>query len=300
MEKPFSKQTGSISIKEKQKKAMELWDNCILCPRFCRVNRSSKEKGQCGANNRIALASYGPHFGEENPLTGFRGSGAIFFMHCNLECVFCQNWTISRGIEKGEEISTSELSSIMLQLQERGCHNINLVTPTPYIPLILDALAEAVEKGLSIPLVYNCGGYENPSTLKLLEGIVDIYLPDAKYFDQVIAQQYSGVNDYPQYLQKSLKEMHRQVGDLKIDQRGIAYRGLLVRHLVLPNSLAGTPNLTTMLSREVSPSCAINVMDQYYPAYQAKKYTDLSRTLSHKEFRQAIESVQKEGLRIIN
>jgi len=299
MDEPLFRKIGSASIKEKQKKANEMWAKCNICPRDCQVNRTAGKTGDCGARNKIVLASYGPHFGEERVLTGLKGSGTIFFMHCNLECVFCQNWDISRGREKGKIISSIELADIMLNLQKRGCHNINLVSPTPYIPLILAALAEACQRGLSIPIVYNCGGYENPQSLQLLEGIVDIYLPDAKYHNEATAKKYSGINKYPQYLIETLREMHRQVGDLKVDENGIAYRGLLIRHLVLPNKLAGTEKLVKLISHEISPNCSINIMEQYHPAYKAREYPDLNRRITREEFLQALEASRREGLKIV-
>jgi len=295
--KPLYLQTGSKEIKNRVNKALELWEECTICPRLCRVNRGVEEKGACLAGSRVKLASHGPHYGEESVLTGKGGSGTIFFMHCNLECIFCQNWSISRGAERGEEISTEELAGIMLQLQKRGCHNINLVTPTPFLPLILEAVHRAVDEGLTLPLVYNCGGYENPDTLKLLDGIVDIYLPDAKYACPETALKHSGIHHYPHFLKESLKEMHRQVGDLQVE-RGTAYRGLLVRHLVLPEDLAGTEELVKFLAQDISPRTAVNIMDQYYPAYQASEYPALNRRTSRSEYLRAVEKAQKEGLRV--
>jgi len=299
MAEPRYRQTGIARIEEKHRQALQLWVNCALCPRFCQVDRSMGETGKCGASNRLTLASYGPHFGEESVLTGIGGSGTIFFMHCNLECAFCQNWTISRGAEKGEDASPSQLARIMIFLQDGGCQNINLVSPTPYLPLILAALAEATDKGLSIPLVYNCGGYENTLALKLLDGIVDIYLPDAKYAHARVGKRYSGVSKYPSYLKDALQEMQRQVGDLEIEERGAATRGLLVRHLVLPEGLAGTEGLVKMIAHQVSSRCAINIMEQYYPAYRAREYSELNRRVSRKEYLKAVEAARKEGLRIV-
>lgn len=298
MQQPLYLETEPEEIDKRILKLRRVWENCTLCPRFCKINRAHNEKGTCRAGNRLFLASFGPHYGEESVLTGSRGSGTIFFMHCNLECVFCQNWSISRAVEKGEETSTEELADIMLQLQKQGCHNINLVTPTPYLPLIVEALGKALPRGLKLPLVYNCGGYENPETLQLLQGLVDIYMPDAKYFNLEIAQKYSGVQDYPHYLKEALKEMHRQVGDLKLDQRGLAYRGLLIRHLVLPHELAGTEELADFLAKEVSMKTALNVMDQYYPAYRAREYPELNRRTTREEFLKAADAAQKRGLRI--
>lgn len=299
MEQPLYLNLEPQIIKQRMQKAHQLLKNCTICPRGCQVNRENGEKGKCGVTNRMVIASFGPHFGEERVLTGTRGSGTIFFMHCNLECVFCQNWSISRGLDRGQEISVKELAEVMLHLQSGGCHNINLVSPTPYIPLILEVLDEAINNGLSIPIVYNCGGYENPDSLKLLEGIVDLYMPDAKYADRNTAYQLSGVEYYPEFLVKGLKEMHRQVGDLKVNAKGIAYRGLLVRHLVLPQEKAGSKQLAKTISEQVSAHCAVNVMDQYYPTYQASHYPEINRRVSRQEYLQAVETFKHAGLRIV-
>ena len=218
--------------------ARRILEDCELCPRCCHVNRLKGELGQCRTGERAVVSSYGPHFGEEAPLVGTGGSGTIFFAHCNLHCVFCQNCSISQ-LGEGSEVSSQDLAHMMLSLQHRGCHNINLVTPTHVVPQILEALELAVADGLNIPLVYNCGGYESVDTLRLLDGIVDIYMPDMKYADSSIARQYSGVEDYAAVNRAAVKEMHRQVGDLQIDDQGIAVRGLLVRHLVLPQRAGG-------------------------------------------------------------
>lgn len=297
---PSYLKTGTDIIKKRYEKALGLWQSCVLCPRKCMANRHSGEKGRCGAGDKVVVASYGPHFGEESVLVGRKGSGTIFFVFCNLSCVFCQNWTISRGEERGEIVSADRLAEIMLYLQNNGCHNINLVTPTPYIPPVLNSIALAAEKGLSVPVVYNCGGYEQPDILELLDGIVDIYMPDCKYGDPGIGLKYSGVNDYVQYMKKSLKEMQRQVGDLKVDKKGVAYRGLLVRHLVLPQKLAGTEEVMRFLAEEISPDCAVNIMAQYYPAYRAAEYPPLTKRVTSHEFQDALNTARKAGLRIID
>ncbi len=268
---------------------------CVLCPNECRVDRLRGEKGLCRVGDRPMISSYGPHFGEEAPLVGFGGSGTIFFTYCNLACVYCQNWEISH-LGEGEEISVEELARIMLLLQARGCHNINLVTPTHQVPFIVEAVKKAAEEGLRLPLVYNCGGYESVETLKLLEGIVDIYMPDFKYADEKVALRLSKVRKYPQIARKALKEMHRQVGDLVIKD-GIALRGLLVRHLVLPGGLAGTPEVLRFIARELSPETYVNIMDQYRPCGEAWKYPPLDRPLYREEYEEALAWAERVGLK---
>jgi putative pyruvate formate lyase activating enzyme len=242
------------------------------------------------------VSSYGPHFGEEEPLVGKHGSGTIFFTNCNLNCVFCQNYSISQ-LGEGEEVSKEELASMMLSLQARGCHNINLVSPTHVVPQILEALEIAVEGGLFVPLVYNSGGYDSVETLQLLDGIVDIYMPDMKYDDEQIARELSGVPNYPEVNRAAVKEMHRQVGDLQINKEGVAIRGLLVRHLVLPHGLAGTKGIMSFLSREISPDTYVNVMAQYHPCYKAFQIPKLERPISVIEYSEALSLAREAGLR---
>ncbi len=296
---PLYLETGAKEIKRRYEQAWDLWKNCSICPRECSVNRQAGEKGECGAAGTPAVSGYGPHFGEESVLVGRRGSGTIFFIYCNLSCVYCQNWTISRGEEKGETVSSERLSQIMVYLQRIGCHNINLITPTPHIPLILSGVCRAVELGVNLPLVYNCGGYEKPEVLKLLEGIIDIYMPDVKYGNPEYGYKYSGVLNYPRFMKESLKEMQRQVGDLQINKKGIAQRGLLVRHLVLPQKISGTAEIVKFLAEEISPNCAVNIMDQYYPAYLAHQYPELSRRITGEELTEAVKLATEAGLRII-
>jgi len=241
------------------------------------------------------VSSHGPHFGEEAPLVGQHGSGTIFFTHCNLKCVYCQNYTISQ-LGEGNKITTEELAGIMLSLQAMGCHNINLVSPTHVVPFILDALELAAGQGLNLPLVYNSGGYDSIETLQLLDGIVDIYMPDMKYADAKVGEQLSGVKDYPKINQAAIREMHRQVGDLQIDERGVAQRGLLVRHLVLPDQLAGTEQIVRFLAQEVSNNTYLNIMAQYHPCYQAFNVPALSRSVSRQEFLEAIKLAYRLGL----
>jgi len=241
------------------------------------------------------VSSYGPHFGEEAPLTGRHGSGTIFFTYCNLQCVFCQNYTISQ-LGEGSETDREVLAGMMLSLQARGCHNINLVSPTHVVPYILDALELAASQGLHLPLVYNSGGYDSVETLELLDGIVDIYMPDMKYADEKIAEQLSGIKDYPNINRAAVREMHRQVGDLQVDEEGIAQRGLLVRHLVLPNRLAGTREIVRFLAQEVSTNTYLNIMAQYHPCHKAFDIPSLARPVNKQEFKEAIDLAHKQGL----
>ncbi len=285
-------------LKRRAQQAREALAACTLCPWECGVNRLNGRLGHCKAPAQAVVSSYNAHFGEEPELVGYHGSGTIFFTHCNLDCVFCQNWEISHG-GSGRAVDLDTLGRIMLSLQANGCHNINLVTPTPHIAAILDTLPLAVKGGLKIPLVYNCGGYESMETLKRLEGIIDIYMPDLKYWDRETAQKFSGPADYPEKARAALKEMQRQVGDLDTDANGIAKSGLIVRHLVLPDNLARTEQVVDYLSQEISPHCAVNIMRQYYPAYQAKKYPPLDRPLRSVEYFVARKNAADAGLRIL-
>lgn len=241
------------------------------------------------------ISSAFPHFGEEPPLVGTHGSGTIFLTHCNLRCVFCQNYDISH-LGAGKRISASGLAQHMIGLQREGCHNINFVTPTHYIPQIVAALPEAIELGLTIPLVYNCGGYESLEVIKLLDGIIDIYMPDAKFARAEDAARYCNAPDYPHVLQDVLLEMHRQVGDLMLDEAGIAYRGLLIRHLVLPHGVTGTEEIMSFIAQKLSPHSYVNIMDQYRPLYRAGEYPEIDRPLSAQEYREAIEIAAAAGL----
>ncbi|MEW5786006.1 MAG: radical SAM protein [Bacillota bacterium] len=273
---------------------------CIFCPRRCLADRAAGKTGRCGAPRDVVVDGAGPHFGEESVLVGREGSGTIFFVYCNLACVFCQNWTISRGVQRGELWSMEDLARAMLKLQEQGCHNINLVSPTPYLYQITAALDLAAERGLRLPVVYNSSGYESVDILRLLCGFVDIYLPDAKYTSNRAGEKYSGVKGYFSRLKESLIEMQRQVGDLVVDDSGVARRGLLVRHLVMPGGIAGTEELARFLKEEVSARCAVNVMAQYYPAYRAAVFSELNRRVTAAEYRSAREAVRRAGLRLID
>lgn len=283
---------------DRVEQAYELMRECRVCPNACEVRRMEGERGLCGADQNIRVSSFGPHFGEERVLVGRYGSGTIFMAHCNLRCVFCQNYPLSHH-GQGEIVSEEQLAQIMLHLQDRGCHNINVVTPTHFAPQILAAIGLAATRGLKIPIVYNCGGYESVEMLRLLEDVVDIYMPDFKYSRADVGLRLSHVPDYPTVAQAALREMHRQVGDLTTDERGLATRGLLVRHLVLPNDLAGTAEVIRFLAEEISPNTAINVMDQYYPHYQAWKHPDINRPLYPQEYAQAVSLARQAGLRLL-
>lgn len=288
-----------LTIKDLSERAdalLQFLSECKICPNECNVNRAEGEEGiYCHSTSEIVVSSFAPHFGEEPPLVGFSGSGTIFFANCNLSCVFCQNYEISQ-LGHGTNVSVSDLAAIMLSLQERGCHNINLVTPTHFVPQIISALVIAVKKGLEIPIVYNCGGYESVETLKLLEDIVDIYMPDIKYSNNETAARLSGIKNYWDVVQSAVKEMHRQVGDLHINRRGIAKTGLLIRHLVLPNDLAGSEKVIDFIADEISKDTYINIMDQYYPAYKTNQFDELSRRITNEEYERVIGYAKKKGL----
>lgn len=280
---------------ERAKRAYDMLKDCCICPRKCNVDRLSGELGICKTGEFPRVSSYFPHFGEEPPLVGHYGSGTIFFSYCNLKCIFCQNYTISH-LGEGHEVSFETLADMMVELQRMGCHNINFVTPTHVVPQILQALLIAVDRGLCIPLVYNTGGYDSVETLKLLEGVIDIYMPDLKYTSGEVSKVLSKAKDYPEIAKDAIKEMHRQVGDLKMDDRGIAYKGLLVRHLVLPEGLAGTKEAMRFLAKEISPHTYVNIMDQYHPYYKATSHPPIDRRITSQEYQEAIRIAQEEGL----
>jgi putative pyruvate formate lyase activating enzyme len=286
-------------LQERLERAEEILRKCTLCPRACGVDRTAGEPGFCNSGVRPIVSSWGPHFGEERPLVGRFGSGTIFFSRCNLGCVFCQNWTISH-LGEGEEISFERLAGIMVELQGMGCHNINLVTPTHQMPMILRSLAIARDRGLNIPIVYNCGGYESVEALRILDGIVDIYMPDFKYSDPEMALKYSKAKDYPLAAKAAIKEMHSQVGDLGIDERGIAFRGLPVRHLVLPGGIAGTEEVVRFIAGEISQDTYINIMDQYHPCYRASAHPPLDRRTTAAEYAAAVKLALDAGMKRID
>jgi len=269
--------------------------SCNLCPHICGINRAEGEKGLCRAGDSVIVESVCPHFGEEEVLVGTHGSGTIFFAHCNLKCVFCQNYGLSQKGE-GYEITLEELAKAMLKLQKLGCHNINFVSPTHFAAQIIQAVEIAAGEGLKIPLVYNTGGFDTIETLKLMEGIIDIYMPDMKFFDEEAAVKYLRVKGYPEALKKGIKEMHRQVGDLKLDEDGLAYRGLLVRHLVMPGGLAGTKEIMKFLAEEISPHTFVNIMRQYHPTHLAEEYPEINRRITRREFAEAVNAAREAGL----
>jgi len=277
------------------KSLKEFLKECRLCPRECRVNRLKGEVGYCKAPSELMVSSAFPHFGEEPPLVGFHGSGTIFLTHCNLRCTFCQNYDISH-LGRGERITPSEMAQAMIRLQEMGCHNVNFVTPTHYAPQILASLPEAIEKGFHLPIVYNCSGYEAIEVVRLLEGVIDIYMPDAKYMDERFSKQFSNAPDYPEVLKKVLKEMHRQVGELKTDSNGIAERGLLIRHLVMPNGVSSSEAILKFIAEDISLHSYVNIMDQYRPEYRANDHPEIGRRITHKEYLQAIQMAKRLGL----
>jgi putative pyruvate formate lyase activating enzyme len=282
-------------MRERVREAYRRLEECGLCPRQCRVNRRQGEMGACRTGEQAIVASYNPHFGEESPLVGHHGSGTIFFSWCNLRCRFCQNYDISQ-FGSGEPVEPEDLAATMLHLQGLGCHNINLVSPSHVVPQILAGVYIAAETGLHIPLVYNSGGYDALDTLALLEGVVDIYMPDMKYADANIARRYSGILDYPLHNQAAVREMHRQVGDLVMDRDGIALRGLLVRHLVLPEGLAGTEDIMRFLAEEISTNTYLNIMDQYRPCHEAHELPPLNRRLTRTEYDAAVQAARTVGL----
>ena len=283
-------------LQERVREAWERLADCDLCPHDCHVNRRATIKGAvCRTGERATVASYHTHFGEERPLVGVGGSGTIFFSWCNLRCQFCQNYDISQ-MGEGTEVEPDQLAAMMLQLQARGCHNINFVTPSHVVPQILAAVANAAECGLQLPLVYNTGGFDAPATLRLLDGVVDIYMPDMKYADEALARKYSKVRDYPARNRAAVKEMHRQVGDLIIDEHGVARRGLLVRHLVMPNGIAGTAEIVRFLAEEISRDTYLNLMDQYRPCYKAHAIPGLDRAITRSDYLEAVRSAEAAGL----
>jgi len=270
---------------------------CTLCSRNCRVERDKGEVGFCKVTDKPMVSSYGPHFGEEPVLVGWGGSGTIFFTGCNLGCVFCQNYQISHLME-GEYITVSELSDIMLHLQEKGCHNINLVTPTHQVPQIFSAVEEAKKRGLRIPIVYNCGGYESVEVLIELEGLVDIYMPDMKTFSHEFSRDYLKAPDYPEVVKEAVLEMKRQVGHLKVNEYGVAERGLMIRHLVMPDWTEDSKEILSWIAENLGRETYVNVMDQYYPFYKACDYPKICRRTTSEEFNEVYSFAKRLGLRL--
>ena len=286
----------SGELKRRIERAYAMLSQCRLCPRECGVDRLRGERGFCRAGAEPIVASWNVHPWEEPPISGTRGSGTIFFSGCTGRCLFCQNYPISQ-LGVGNTVSVQQLAEMMLELQDRGCHNINLVTPTHFVPQILAALELAIEGGLRLPLVYNTSGYERVETLKLLDGVVDIYLPDAKYTDDETARRLSGFVRYVEANRAALKEMFRQVGDeLVLDGEGIARRGLIVRHLVLPEGLAGTPEVLRWIAENLSPHVHVSLMDQYFPAHKAVGHPVLGRKITAEEYAEALRAFEEAGL----
>jgi putative pyruvate formate lyase activating enzyme len=296
-EPAYRRLLDSGELQRRASEAHRRLEACDLCPRECSANRQKGTQGAaCRTGERAVVSSYNAHFGEEAPLVGCGGSGTIFFAWCNLQCQYCQNYEISQ-LGEGLETEPEQLADMMLRLQHAGCHNINFVSPSHVVPQILAGVVLAAQAGLSVPLVYNSGGYDSTKTLALLDGVFDIYMPDMKYSDEPTGRRLSKVRDYPRVNQAAVLEMHRQVGDLQVDGRGIAVRGLLVRHLVLPCGLAGSAEVVRFLTERVSANTYVNIMDQYRPCYRAREFPELNRRPSSAEVAEAVRLAQEAGLR---
>jgi putative pyruvate formate lyase activating enzyme len=290
------RQSGEIA--GRVKRALSKLGDCALCPRECHVDRLADKFAVCRSGRHVRVSSYFPHFGEEDCLRGTRGSGTIFFSGCNLRCVFCQNFEVSWQVQ-GQITTPAQLGAMMLELQARGCHNINLVTPEHVVPQILEALLTAVEGGLRLPLVYNTGAYDSLDSLELMNGVVDIYMPDFKFWDPEMARRYIRAPNYPEAARRAIKEMHRQVGSLVLDETGLALRGLLLRHLVMPGKIAGTREIVHWIARELGPDTYVNLMPQYYPAGKVSnaEHAEINRSITLEEFHEALEVASEAGLR---
>jgi putative pyruvate formate lyase activating enzyme len=284
--------SGKLDIRIE--KVAGIYKECTLCPHNCKTDRSVNKTGKCRSGMLPVVSSANPHFGEEPPLVGYSGSGTIFFTNCNLHCIYCQNYDISQ-MQIGQEISYFDLAELMIALQKRGCHNINFVTPTHMIYPILKALKIAIERGLNVPLVYNSGGYDSVDTLKLLNGIIDIYMPDFKYFNNKTGETLSGIKSYPEIAQMAITEMYRQTGDLKLDENEIAYRGLLLRHLVLPSHIEESKKILEFVLN-LSQNTYVNIMDQYRPEYRAAECRSITRRISTEEYLEVVAYAKKIGL----
>jgi len=293
---PSYLRTKSEGILDERIEELEsLLNPCVLCPRCCKANRMAHELGYCKAPYDLYISSVFPHFGEEAELVGAHGSGTIFFTHCNLKCEFCQNYDISIYGE-GTLSTYDRLASFMVELQKCGCHNINFVTPTHYVPQIMKALSRAIDKGLSIPLVYNCGGYESLEVIKLLDGVIDIYMPDIKFLNRELSGMLCKAKDYPEMVCESVKEMQRQVGDLLVDENGIAKRGILIRHLVMPSFRDNTKKVLEFIRNEISENAYVNIMAQYHPCHRAHCYKEISQRIAHEEYSEAVAYARNIGL----
>lgn len=296
MERKYIQLYKNGKLKEIIAELNKILEKCALCPRECKVNRIKNEKGYCKSGKNPMISSVSPHFGEEPELVGNSGSGTIFFTNCSLSCVFCQNYDISQQ-SLGDEITIGELAQHFLYLQKLGCHNINFVTPTHFVPQIVEALKIAIEKGFNLPLVYNSSGYDSLNVIKLCDGIFDIYMPDFKYGNDENAKKYSNAPDYFHIAKEAIKEMHRQTGDLTLDKNGIAQKGLIIRHLVLPNKIAGSFKVIEFILNEISKGTYLNIMDQYRPAYKAFEFAELNRRITAREFGETVDDFNKRRVR---
>jgi putative pyruvate formate lyase activating enzyme len=287
---------SDVELQSRMESAYQLLERCRVCPRECGVNRLKNDKlGFCRSGLNPVISSVSPHHGEEPPLSGTRGSGTLFFTNCNLRCVYCQNYPISQ-MGNGVERSPGELACQMIWLQEQGCHNLNLVTPTHFMPQILKAMGIARERGFNLPIVYNTSGYESLEALRLLDGIVDVYMPDMRYSDDRVAVNYSIAPHYAEINRAAVREMYRQVGNLVLDDNGIAKKGLLIRHLVLPGGLSGTEEIMKFLAEEISKDVYISLMSQYFPAFKAMEHKEISRRITAEEYEEARRIMEKYGL----
>ena len=296
-EPAYIKLFHSGELFRRSRQALRSLANCKVCPRDCAVDRLNDEQAICKTGRKAIVGSYAPHYGEEDCLRGTSGSGTIFFSLCNLKCVFCQNWDISQNGE-GIEVSPEDLAAMMLDLQIRGCHNINFVTPEHVVPQIIEALPLAIQMGLRLPLVYNTGAYDSMESMQMMEGVVDIYMPDFKYWNNERSQKYLKAKDYPEAARAVIKEMHRQVGDLVLDENGLAKRGVLLRHLVMPDGLEDTENIMEFLVKEISTDTYVNIMSQYFPSGEVseKKYYEINRRPYSQELTAAENIARQKGL----
>lgn len=291
----FSTESKMSLLEERTPGALKLLEDCTVCPRDCRIDRTKGETSHCGMDARLKISSANLHFGEEPPISGFNGSGTIFLTGCNLKCAYCQNYPISQ-LRHGEYVTSSEIAGEMIELQRRGAHNINFVTPTHYVPQLMESMLIAYRNGMALPIVYNSSGYDRVETLRLLDGIVEIYMPDMRYSREESSRCYSQAKDYPEINRKAIAEMHRQVGDLIVDENGIAETGLLVRHLVLPGGISGSKEIFDFLAGKVSKDTYVSLMSQYFPANRAPSIKEISRRLKNSEFKEAVDAFHEAGL----
>jgi putative pyruvate formate lyase activating enzyme len=292
----FSRDSKIAQLEQRVPPALSLLDDCTVCPRECHVNRNAgSAKGICGVDSRLRVSSANLHFGEEPPVSGIRGSGTIFLSGCNLKCVYCQNYPISQ-FRYGDYVTIEEAADMMIGLQRRGAHNINLVTPSHYVPQLMAALLSAFKQGLNIPIVYNTSGYDKVETLRKLDGIIDIYMPDMRYSQSENAQCYSAAPDYPEINRAAIKEMYRQVGNLIMDREGVATKGLLVRHLVLPENISGSIEIFHFLAKDISNETYVSLMSQYFPAHKALAIEKIGRRILSREYQGALDAFEAAGL----